>query len=886
MQYRFLSYKLNPFFKIISIILLLLLSTKIHTDEKVVDLNDIEEITISVTPQYFSFRPSLNITNPDSNSSNSIDIKNSQNNINLYDYPIVDMLNNESVDIELINEKKNTSISLNIGNIEKFYVDLVSYKSINKKDYFSYLLTRFKNNLTNIAYINCRNCNIYGDNVYFNNALAQHTFQFHDINNEFISGPPYDFKVKADITEGFEFKVEANIEILYGKNFKKRKLIKISDLPNLGNGYFEFQIPTNDLSNSKFFKINGVYFNLTNLYSNNKPVNINYHNLEISPSFSSQVIDNTIFVTSNSKTINLKYIDPNLISRFSSYHIKDLNSPIKIISDNKQYIEKYKIYHSSLINHYRTNLLDIMYGTKIIKHTADNKRLFFSGSSKSSSFIFRKGYELSQNDNFLNILSPAVSIIKKVKINTVNNAGLSKSIVVNDYKTDSYISLNSSKYIESIELVTDDFGLSTKVFDFEFITTSLLDNKEGITLDTSNLEVIIEKVNIISTSSSRKSLYFLPNQIVTLLDKNIPFTQIKDSSLISHNFICDNESQNINLIASIYTLNSTSGVLESFFIPLGINSIIETKNIIQTLGKNDFYGMQFYAANFSKNQFYGTCSLKVNFIKETTEFIKSIKVDNTHKVVLENFKDFLPGYYLIYDAEDLFKYSVMDSIQFNHQSSMPKIQFQLVLSKFLLILLFTGLLKLTKILLNKPKKRFILNNNSFLENLNILVNNNIAVMTLILLFSLFIYMNEINSLNNFYSSYFSMTFLALYIFMFYSILINSFFIKSEIIKIILLILLIILSYNLSNDSYTYISILLFAYSFQIIKKFLIKNKPKFIKKSIDINIWSFLIIAFLSIISGLLVHFYINIKFSDYFIVYTYYSALMIFIYKFFISMK
>ena len=65
MQYRFLSYKLNPFFKIISIILLLLLSTKIHTDEKVVDLNDIEEITISVTPQYFSFRPSLNITNPD-----------------------------------------------------------------------------------------------------------------------------------------------------------------------------------------------------------------------------------------------------------------------------------------------------------------------------------------------------------------------------------------------------------------------------------------------------------------------------------------------------------------------------------------------------------------------------------------------------------------------------------------------------------------------------------------------------------------------------------------------------------------------------------------------------------------------------------------------------
>ena len=159
-------------------------------------------------------------------------------------------------------------------------------------------------------------------------------------------------------------------------------------------------------------------------------------------------------------------------------------------------------------------------------------------------------------------------------------------------------------------------------------------------------------------------------------------------------------------------------------------------------------------------------------------------------------------------------------------------------------------------------------------------------MTLILLFSLFIYMNEINSLNNFYSSYFSLTFLALYIFMFYSILINSFFIKSEIIKIILLILLIILSYNLSNDSYTYISILLFAYSFQIIKKFLIKNKPKFIKKSIDINIWSFLIIAFLSIISGLLVHFYINIKFSDYFIVYTYYSALMIFIYKFFISMK
>lgn len=887
MQYKFISYKLILFFKIISIILLLLLSTKIHADEKIYDLNDFEEITISAAPKHFSYHESLILNSPDLNVSHSKYINKLEKNINLYDYPVIDLLNNESIDIELINEKKIAAISISKDEVEQFNVDLTNYKSINKKDYLTYLLTRFKNKLTNIAYINCRKCNIHEDKVYFNNALAQHTFQFHDIKkNKFISGPPYDFKVKTDITEGFEFKVEANIEILYGKNFNKKKLIKISDLPYLGGGNFKFEIPTNDFKNSDFFKINGVYFNLTNLYSFNKPVNINYLNLEISPSYSSQVIDNTIFVKSNSKAINLKYINPNLIGPHSSYNIKDLDSPIKIISDNERYIEKYKIFHSSLIDYYHSHLQDIIYGVKVLKYNADTKRTIFSGSSKNSIFTFKKGYELSQNDNFLNILSPAFSMIKKVKINAISNAGLSKSIVVNDYKIDSYINLDSLKYIESIELATDDFGLNTKVFDFEFISTSLLDNKEEKTLDISNLELVIQKVNIVSTSSSLKSMHFSSNEIIPLLAKNINISQINNSTLINNNFTCDNDSQNIHLLASIYILDKSTGGLHNLFIPLDINSNIKTKDIIESIGLNDFYGMQFHAANFTKSDFYSSCSLKVNFIKETTELKKYFKFDKTYKLVLENWKDYLPGYYLIYDQNNFFNYSVMDFIQFNHQSNMPKIQFQIVLSKFLLILLFTGLLKSTKILLNKPKKVFISKNNSFLEKLNILVNNNSAVTTLIILFSLFIYMNEINSLSKFYSSYFSLFFLSLYIFMFYNIFINTSFIKSEVFKISALIMLVILSYKISNDSYTYISILLFAYSFQIIKKLLKLNKPKFFKKFVDINIWSFLIIAFLSIISGLFVHFFINIKFSDYFIVYTYYSALMIFIYKFFISTK
>ena len=70
-------------------------------------------------------------------------------------------------------------------------------------------------------------------------------------------------------------------------------------------------------------------------------------------------INNTLFVKSSSKIINLKYLVPNMIDRNSTYDVKELNRPIKVISDIENYIEKYKIHHQSLIEYYKSSLLDI-----------------------------------------------------------------------------------------------------------------------------------------------------------------------------------------------------------------------------------------------------------------------------------------------------------------------------------------------------------------------------------------------------------------------------------------------------------------------------------------------------------------------------------------------
>ena len=894
MQFKFLSYKLNSFLKIISITLLLILSFKIEALGRIYDLNDLEEITISATPKYFSYSPCF-IIGSDEGSSNknnpcSATINDSQKKIKFWEYPIIDMQSNKTIDIEFVSKKLKLPIKITLDEIDPIKIDFTSYELVDKKDYFSYLITRFKDNLANISYTNCRKCSIDQGKVYFNEGLAQHTFQIHDIKkNKFVSGTPYTFKLLADISKGFDYYLEANIEILYGKNFNKKKLLKISNVLDLGGGNFEFQINTNNFSKSKFFKISGIYFNLTNQNIQKKPVNIDYKNLSIGQSFSADEINNTLFVKSSSKIINLKYLLPNELDRNSTYDVKELNRPIKVISDIENYIEKYKIHHKSLINYYKSSLLDIIYGNKIIKLSKNSERSFFSGSSKKSNLKFKNNYKLSQNDNFLNISSPTINIITEVKLNTISSDGLRKSVTINNYTTNTLIPLGSSKFISSIELITNDYALNTKVFDLEFFNVALLDAEILSTnIEESNdiKKFNIKKINIINTSSNVRTMYFQSNQIMPLLTSNIPMSKIKNSFLINHNFECDNESNRIDLLASIYTLDPNTGQLENLFIPLGLESVLRTADIIDSIGDNDFYGMQFYAANFGDGAFFATCSLKVNFIEQRTEFIKTFQFDKSRKIVLRNWEDFLPGHYLIYDDAGMFNYPVVNFKEINYQKSIPQIQFQSILAKFILILLFTGLLKVTRILFNKNQLGLISKNNYFINKLNEVVSNNVAVMTLILFFSLFVYINEINLLHNFYSSYSSLSFLIIYIFMFYNILINPSFIKSEIFKITCLIILTFLSYSLSNDSYTYISILLFAYSFQIIKKLLTRLRSKFYKKNIDTNIWSFLFIAFISIITSLFVHFYINIKFSDYFIVYTYYSALMIFIYKFYNSYK
>ena len=890
MQFKFLSYKLNSFLKIISITLLLILSFKTEAIGKIYDLNDLEEITLSTTPKYFTYSTCLIIGDSDTNNPCSATINTSKRKIKFFGYPILDMQSNKSVDIELISKNLKIPIKISLDEIDPIQIDFANYELVDKKDYFSYLLTRFKDNLSNISFSNCRKCAIDEGKVYFNEGLAQHTFQIHDFKkNKFVSGPSYTFKLLADITKGFDYNLEANIEILYGENFNKKKLVKTSDVLDLGGGNFEFQINTNNFSNSKFFKIIGIYFNLTNHNIQKKPVNIDYKNLSINQSFSVEEINNKLFVKSNSKIINLKHLIPTMLDRDSTYEVKELNSPIKVISDTEIFIEKYKIHHKSLIEYYKSSLLDIIYGNKIIKLSKDSERAFFSGSSKKSNLKFQNNYKLSQNDNFLNILSPTMPRITEVKLNTISSDGLRKSITINNYTTNTLIPLGSSKSISSIELTTDDYALNTKVFGLEFFNVALLDADNLSTNIDESKDIIkfnIEKINIINSSLNQKNIYFRSNQIIPLLNSNIPMSKIKNSFLINHNFECDNNSDKIDLLASIYVLNPNTGQLLNLFIPLGLESDLRTKDIIDSIGENEFYGMQFYAANFTNSEFFGLCSLKVNFIEQRTEFIKTFQFDKSSKIVLRNWEDFLPGHYLIYDDAEMFNYPVVNFKEINYQKSIPQIQFQSILAKFILILIFTGLLKVTRILFNKNQLGMISKNNYFINKLNAVVSNNVAVMTLILFFSLFIYMNEINLLHNFYSSYSSLSFLIIYIFMFYNILINPSFIKSEIFKITCLIILTFLSYSLSNDSYTYISILLFAYSFQIIKNLLTILRPKFYKKNIDTSILSFLFIAFISIITSLFVHFYINIKFSDYFIVYTYYSALMIFIYKFYNSYK
>lgn len=890
MQYKFLNYKLNSFLKIISIILLLLLSFKINAINKVLDLNDLEEITISISPKYYSYKPFLEFNGAKINDSDSFINDDKQTEIKLYDYPILNMMTNENVDIELINPETNSKITFKIsrGDIDPFLIDLTNFKSINKRDYFSYLFTSIKDNLTNIAFINCSKCNIDGDKVFFDKPGAQHTYQIHNIDKIFINGAPYQFNLKTNISDDFDYIINANIEILYGKDFNKKKLITINDIPNLGNGFFQFLLNTSELSTYNFFKISGIYFNLTNRYSSQGPVNIEYKELKITPSFSIADIDNTLFIISNSKLINLKYIAPDHNELNNVYNIKYLDSPVKVISDNNNYIEKYKIHHPSLIEHYRNYLFDIIYRNKIIEYKKKVKRSYFSGLSENIQLTFDSNYELSQNENFLNILSPTTSLFKEVKINTVNKDGLKESIVVQNYKTDSYIFLDSSKFITSIDIISTNDGSSTKVFDFEFISTNLLNYDNNILVDDPLPKFIIEKVNIVSSSASQKIMYFSPNQILPLFKKSIPISKIKESTLITYNFSCENDSHNINILPAVYIRDSTNGQIKNLFLPTSLNSNIKTKDIIDTIGKDEFYGLQFYVTNFSGNSFLAACTLKVDFINEFTEFKKSFafNYDGKPKLVLKNWEDFIPGYYLMYDKNNMYEYPIMDFKKIDHHASIHKIYFQSIVAKFILILLLTGFLYTFKILINRHQKKVDMKNHYFMKKFSEIVNNDIAVMTILVMFSLLIYINEIKIVNINFSDYISLSFLLLYIIMFYNILINTSFIKSEIFKVTSLITLIILSYNISNDSYTYISILLFAYSFQIIKKLLSRFNYLPYKKRIDINIYTLLFIAFLSLIISLLVHFYLNVKFSDYFIVYAYYSAIIICIYKYFNSSK
>ncbi len=880
MIFRSLNYKL---IKLLNTFLLLLcfFSLNLFSFEKIHNLNDVDEATISVSPKYFIY-------------SNEIDEVKKNNDYKINNFPIIDLQGNQNIEVQ-IEDGTSYKIFINKGDISYDQINLKEYEKIDKKDYFKFIYTWIRS-LSNFAFINCNECIIDKNGIIFNKPGSLYTYQIHNFinNKEFFNDTSYDFILSVSNLD-IDYSIEANIEIAYGNNFEEKKILNLQDIEKIGKGQHQFSLGRNVISNSKTYKIQSIYFNTKNLTTYNFPLPINFHNLEIKSNYEIKKNKNDLFVKTNLDSINLKQLINNYISDDAFYKIINFQNPIKIKSEKLNYILKKRIFHQDLIEYYRNSIDDIRFDIKRLVFNKEKLKVRFSDKAKEKIYIFKDLFKLSNSDNFINIISPINFTIPTVIIDIRENNNDIRSITIHNYKTESLIPLGKSGSIHSIKLSNYDEDIITKFFDLEIINSKLIfSNNELLKTSASNEinlpKVNFEKVNIIYSHKSYKSIDLLPNFLQSILNYPIKLKFIDKNNFLDIKLECEknfNNNNNINFFQSLYYLDQKDKSIKSIIFPIEHLSVLDSNIIFELLNDNKLYGMDFFIANLSKNSFHADCSFSLNVVTPDSNYKNSLTFPNTKKIILNNTNGFVPGYFLINDESDLYDYQILSFVPTPHKSKMPKIIYSTLLSKFIILLIFIGSIYLIN---NYQKNRSFSNsklaNNKLSNKFFEIIGKNIFIYPFILLIILLIFKDQILLLRNNFSNSFSLLFFIFYTFMFYIILINKFLIPSQIIRLFLLLILIILSYQISGDSYTYISILVFAYTFQVFKRFLNKFLVKYDKKHFDSDITTYLLIGFGSLICTILIHFFINIKYSDYFAVYFYYSVVMIFLHKFFISKK